>query len=168
MKGPESWLGILGVGATWSFELGDYVGKHRQPSAGWLWGCCFGWVNCVRVNSRLLSCCRSQMFRFLLFPEIPCCCRTLEGWTGVKVPVSLCSGVSSCRMRRSLGLPRHWACVLTNVQPRCVVTTPKLGRFAIRSNLLRPLRQTGNNLQKSLPVYPKWDAEPRDFRTLHN
>lgn len=111
---------------------------------------------------------RSQIFRFLLFPEIPCCCRTLEGWTGVKVPVSLCSGVSCCRMRRSLGLPRHWVCVLTHIQPRCVVTTPKLGRFAIRSSLLRPLRQTGNNLQKSLLVYPKWDAELRDFRMLHN
>lgn len=166
MGDERTWIlaGNTGVGSNLESRAVGLCGERQAAFSRVI----MGWVNRVRVNSRLLSRCRSQIFRFLLFPEIPCCCRTLEGWTGVKVPVSLCSGVSSCRMRRSLGLPRHWVCVLTHIQPRCVVTTPKLGRFAIRSSLLRPLRQTGNNLQKSLLVYPKWDAELRDFRMLHN
>ena len=84
---------MLWVGATWSLVLQDYGGAGGVGGGrgGRLWqsarGAPVSDEDCVGGSARLLSGCRSHVFRFLLSLGILFCCRALEGQTSVKAPI---------------------------------------------------------------------------------
>lgn len=157
--------GNRGAGRPAACAVQDYAPRVRQPSTWGFWGDSFRWVNYVGVNSRLFSDCRN-ICRFLLLPLIRFSLGTPELWNSMKLPVLLCSGITSCGMRAQPVFVQA-LCLLPQIQPHRAIAALKWGRLSIKSNLPGTPRQIGPCKESPL-INPKWDTDPGDFRILHN